>query len=95
MTLARVRGTVVSTRRTDGIPGARFLLVEECDQSGRGSEDYLVALDMVDAGTGQLVLLAQGSSCRWTLETDDRPIEAMIIAIVDEIDERGTMAYRA
>ena len=93
MTLARVRGTVVSTRRTDGISGARYLLVEECDQQGSGTSEFLVALDMMSAAAGQLVLLAQGSSCRWTAMTEDRPIEALIIAIVDQIDERGKVVY--
>jgi ethanolamine utilization protein EutN/carbon dioxide concentrating mechanism protein CcmL len=93
MTLARVRGTIVSTRRTDEISGARFLLVEECDQHGSGISEFLVALDMVSAAAGQLVLLAQGSSCRWTTMTEDKPIEALIMAIVDQIDERGKVVY--
>lgn len=93
MTLARVRGTVVSTRRADGVSGARYLLVEECSQGGEGSGSYLVALDRVSAGRGEMVLVAQGSSCRWTRETEERPIEAMIIAIVDQIDEEGRLVY--
>ena len=93
MTLARVKGTVVSTQRADNIEGARYLLVEECDQSGSGKARFLVALDMVSSAPGQLVLVAQGSSCRWTSVTDDRPIEAMITAIVDQIDERGQVVY--
>ena len=93
MTLARVKGTVVSTHRADNISGARFLLVEECDQRGRGTSEFLVALDMSAAATGQLVLLAQGSSCRWTRVTDDKPIEALIMGIVDQIDEQGKVVY--
>lgn len=93
MTLARVKGTVVSTKREDNIEGARYLLVEESDQSGTGMGQFHVALDMVTAAPGQLVLVAQGSSCRWTPVTDERPIEAMIIAIVDQIDEYGRLVY--
>ena len=93
MTLARVKGTVVSTQRADNIPGARYLLVEECDQHGSGTAEHLVAIDMVSAGPGQLVLLAQGSSCRWTRVTDDKPIEALIMGIVDQIDEQGKVVY--
>jgi microcompartment protein CcmK/EutM len=93
MILGRVKGTVVSTRRTDNIPGARYLLVEECNQNGHGNAKFLVALDMVSAAADQLVLVAQGSSCRWTHVTDDRPIEALIMAIVDQIDERGKVVY--
>ncbi len=93
MNIARVRGTVVATRRSDKVDGARFLLVEECDQRGAGRDEYLVALDMVGADRGQLVLLTQGSSCRWTFRTDDRPMDTLVVAIVDQIDERGVVTY--
>ncbi len=94
MNLARVRGTVVATRRSDKVDGAKWLLVEDCDQKGAGKGEYLVALDMVGADRGQLVLLAQGSSCRWTHRTDDRPMDTLVVAIVDEIDQVGTVVYR-
>lgn len=93
MTIARVSGTVVATRRSDRIDGANWLLVEECDQSGKGRGEYLVALDMVGADRGQLVLLTQGSSCRWTHRTDDKPMDTLVVAIVDQIDEAGTLTY--
>ena len=93
MNLARVRGTVVATQRSDKVDGARFLLVEECDQSGTGRNEYLVALDLIGADRGQLVLLTQGSSCRWTFRTDDRPMDTLVVAIVDTIDERGVVTY--
>ena len=93
MTLARVRGTVVASSRADGVAGARFLLVEDCDQRGAGRNDHLVALDLVGADRGQLVLLAQGSSCRWDRRTEDRPIDAVVLAIVDQIDERGHIQF--
>jgi microcompartment protein CcmK/EutM len=87
MNLARVRGTVVATRRADKVEGAKWLLVEECDQAGAGKGEYLVGLDMVGAERGQLVLLTQGSSCRWTLRTDDRPMDTLVVAIVDAIHQ--------
>jgi len=93
MNIARVRGTVVATQRSDKVDGARFLLVEECDQRGAGRNEYLVALDMIGADRGQLVLLTQGSSCRWTFRTDDRPMDTLAVAIVDQIDERGVVTY--
>ncbi len=95
MTLARVRGTVVATARADAVAGARFLLVEDCDQRGTGRNEHLVALDLVGADRGQLVLLAQGSSCRWDRRTEDRPIDAVVLAIVDQIDERGHIQFPA
>jgi microcompartment protein CcmK/EutM len=93
MNLARVRGTVVASRRSDNVNGANWLLVEECDQKGDGRGEYLVALDMVGADRGQLVLLTQGSSCRWTSRTDDRPMDTLVVAIVDQIDQAGAVVF--
>jgi ethanolamine utilization protein EutN len=95
MTIARVCGTVVATRRADKVEGAQWLLVEDCDQSGKGRNEFLVALDMVGADRGQLVLLAQGSSCRWTRRTDDRPMDTLVIAIVDQIDQAGALTWNS
>ena len=93
MNLARVRGTVVASKRSDKVVGATWLLVEDCDQKGAGKGEYLVALDMVGAERGQLVLLTQGSSCRWTYRTDDRPMDTLVVAIVDQIDQSGEVVY--
>lgn len=81
--------------RTDGIKEGRYLLVEDCDQSGVGRNEYLVALDIIGADRGQLVLLTQGSSCRWTKEAEDRPIDTLIVAIVESADSGGTIIYKA
>lgn len=93
MTFARVVGTVVASTRSDRVENARFLLVELCDEGGAPGGDYLVALDGVGANRGQMVLLTQGSSCRWTYQTDDRPIDTLIVAIVHTVDEAGNVVY--
>jgi len=93
MNLARVRGTVVADRRSDGVEGARYLLVEDSSPAGEGRGEYLVALDLVGAERGQLVMLAQGSSCRWTYRTADKPMDALAIGIVDEIDIGGATVW--
>ena len=93
MNLARVRGTVVASQRSDKIEGAKWLLVEDCDSRGLGRGEYLVALDLIDADRGQLVLLAQGSGCRWTARTDDKPMDALVVAIVDQIDRGGEYCW--
>ncbi len=87
MNIARVSGTVVASQRADTVEGARWLLVEECDPRGSGRGDFLVALDMVGADRGQVVLLTQGSSCRWTMRTEDRPMDTLVVAIVDSIHQ--------
>ncbi|GAK50439.1 ethanolamine utilization protein EutN/carboxysome structural protein Ccml [Candidatus Moduliflexus flocculans] len=94
MNLGLVAGTVVSNRRADGISAPTYLLIEQCDQQGKGKHDYLVALDLVGAGRGEVVLLGQGSSARQTTVTDNRPMDAVVIAIVDTIDEHGTTVYQ-
>ena len=95
MNMARVRGTVVATVRSDGVGHPRFLLVEECDQAGAGRGEWLVALDLVGADRGQLVLLTQGSSCRWTYETDDKPMDTLVVGIVARMDSGGVDTGKA
>jgi microcompartment protein CcmK/EutM len=94
MNMARVRGTVVASRRSDGVEKPRFLLVEDCDQGGVGKGEYLVALDLVGANRGQLVLCTQGSSCRQTQETEGKPMDALVVAIVQAMDQGGREVWK-
>ena len=94
MIFAQVVGTVVATRREDGISGARYLLVQECSHHGESRGRYHVALDVVDAGAGEMVMIAQGSSCRQTEVSDRKPVDALICGIVDLVDEQGRVVYR-
>ena len=109
MTFARVAGSVVAETRSGTLGSSRCLLVEVADESGSvgadagsvgadagsGGGEYLVAVDLVGANRGELVLLAQGSSCRWHAACDDRPIDTVITAIVDTVDRNGTVRYEA
>ena len=94
MILGMVVGTVVSERRGDQIEAPRYLLVEQCDQAGIGQNDFLVAIDMIGANSGELVMIGQGSAARQTEITYDRPIDAVIVGIIDLIDEHGKEVYR-
>ena len=94
MILGMVTGTVVATQKADKIHGAKYLLVNKCDQFGKTKGDFYVALDQVGAGHGEMVLMAQGSPNRQTQRTFDRPIDASIIGIVDLIDQFGQIAYK-
>jgi microcompartment protein CcmK/EutM len=94
MIFARVVGTVVATHRCDEIRGARYLLVEATDPRGQPKGSYHVALDVVGAGVGELVLLAQGSSARQTEMSDQKPIDAVIAGIVDLVEEGGDEVFR-
>ncbi|PIE34202.1 ethanolamine utilization protein EutN [candidate division KSB3 bacterium] len=94
MILGTVVGTVVAEKRADRIEAAKYLLIEQCRQDGTGTKNFLVALDMIGAGPGEMVILSQGSAARQTPLTDNRPMDAIIVGIVDCIDEHGTVAYQ-
>lgn len=93
MQMGQVVGTVVSTRKEPEIEGLKLLLVKGVDLDGKLVGPLVVAADAVGAGVGELVLYASGSSARQTQETKDRPIDATIMAIVDEVEVHGKMRY--
>ena len=94
MLFGRVAGTVVSTRKDPNLVGLRFLLVEELSRAFEGTGRFVVAADAVSAGPGEVVLYATGSSARLTEVTRDRPVDAVIMAIVDEVEAGGSAVYR-
>lgn len=85
MLFATVRGTVVATTNEDRIDGGRYLLVSPTTPDGRGGDPPFVALDLVRANRGQLVLVAQGSSCRQSMYTKDTAVDAVIVGIVHSV----------
>ncbi|MBI3182994.1 MAG: EutN/CcmL family microcompartment protein [Myxococcales bacterium] len=93
MLLGRVVGTVVSTRKESELEGLKFLLLRGMDPEGKPTATTVVAVDAVGAGAGEVVLYASGSSARQTKVTKDRPVDATIMAIVDEIEVGGKMTY--
>lgn len=95
MLLARVVGTVVSTHKSEKIEGIKFLLLEKVDiPTMKGKNDYVVAMDAVGAGMGEIVFYVSGSSARMTMVTENRPADATIIAIVDNIEKDGQYIYQ-
>jgi len=94
MILAKIVGTVVSTKKNDSIDGASYRLVESCTQDGSTLGSYFVALDLLGAGPGELVLVAQGSSARQTGISKDKPIDAVIAGIVDIVEEKNKVVYQ-
>ncbi len=83
MQLAKVVGTVVSTRKEPSLDGLRLMVVWPVDEEGRPTGQQIVAADAVGAGPGEVVLVASGSSARQTQATDKRPVDTVIMAIVD------------
>ena len=93
MLMGRVVGTVVSTRKDAELEGLKFLIVKACDFDGKPTGSSVVAVDAVGAGIGEVVLYAAGSSARQTQVTQNRPVDATIMAIVDEITVGGERRY--
>ena len=86
MFLGKVIGTVWSTKKDDKLVGAKFLLVRELDIDLNEMERFVIAVDSVGAGDGEVVIVASGSSSRMTTFTKDKPVDAVIMAIVDKLD---------
>lgn len=93
MLLAQVVGTVVSTRKDSGLMGLKLLLVREVDAAFQPTGSFVVAADAVGAGTGELVLVAQGSSARMTDVSREKPVDAVISGIVDVVEAEGRDVY--
>lgn len=85
MQLAKVRGTVVSTQKVQNLTGVKLLLVQLIDEEGQELPKYEVAGDIVGAGTNEWVLVTRGSAARQDRSSENRPLDAMIVAIVDTV----------
>ena len=85
MKIGRITGTVVSTIHLPIITGRRMLLVDLMDFDGNETGDYVIAIDTVDAGAGETVLiLDEGTGARQILDEPEAPIRAVVVGIVDE-----------
>ena len=93
MNLGKVVGTVVSTRKEPVLDGIRFLLVRLVDVDGKETSSFVVAADAMGAGPGEMVLTAAGSSARQTSMTDKKPVDNVIMAIVDTWEVDGETKY--
>jgi microcompartment protein CcmK/EutM len=94
MTLGRVVGTVVSTRKDERLEGFKLLIVKAVDPDGKEKNTYLVAVDTVDAGMGELVLIVTGSSARMSSGCQDRPVDAAVVGVIDTVDVPAAVAGR-
>ncbi|MBK6487904.1 MAG: EutN/CcmL family microcompartment protein [Gemmatimonadetes bacterium] len=86
MKLGRVVGSLVATRKDPSLESLTLLIVENLSTTLEREGGYVVAVDSVGAGSGEVVLYATGSSARLTAVTKDRPVDAVIMAIVDSFD---------
>ena len=86
MILGRIVGTVVATRKDPRLEGKKLLVVKLVSPEGADEAGYLVAVDTVDAGFRETVLIVSGSSARLAAECKDRPVDAAFVGIVDVVD---------
>lgn len=86
MFIGKVIGSVWSTQKDENLVGSKFLVVRRLDIDLKEKTDFVVAVDSVGAGVGETVLVATGSSSRQTEITKNKPVDAVIMAIVDKID---------
>lgn len=94
MLLGKVVGTLVATRKDEKLQGFRFLVVKQLDVENEETGDYVIAADAVQAGVGDVILYATGSSARQTVLTDKKPCDAVLMAIVDTWEVNGEVKYQ-
>jgi microcompartment protein CcmK/EutM len=93
MLLGQVVGTLVASHKDEKLEGFKFLVVRRLNIENDQVGDYVVAADAVQAGIGDVVMYATGSSARQTTVTDRRPCDAVIMAIVDTWEVNGVVKY--
>ena len=93
MLIGRVVGSVVATQKDERLTTLKLLVVQVHDHGNHPLEQYVVAVDAVQAGPGDLVLFATGSSARQTELTEGKPCDAVVMAVVDSWDVDGQNVY--
>jgi len=86
MILGKVIGTIWATRKDEEMVGMKLQIVKHVDLDYKLKDSFVVAVDTVQAGVGDIVLVTSGSSARQTAVTKNKPIDAVIIAVVDKLD---------
>ncbi len=86
MFLGKVVGTVWATRKDENLVGMKFQIVKHVGLDYKVKDTFVVAVDTVQAGVGDVVLVVSGSSARQTEQTKNKPVDSVIMAIVDKLD---------
>ena len=94
MKIALVIGSTISTIKDNAITGRKLLIVRDADTAGKEKGEPYVAVDTVSAGAGDLVLVTDGSSARYTQQTTGAPVDAVIVGVIDSLEMGGTVKYR-
>jgi ethanolamine utilization protein EutN len=94
MIIAKVVGLAVATIKHETLKTTKLLLVQPADPSGIGRGEPFLAVDLVGAGEGELVVVSQGSSARVVTGLNSSPIDAAIVGILDSLRFEGAISYR-
>jgi len=95
MIVCRIKGNIVSTNKTEKLKGFKLLVVIPYNiLTGKEEGAHFVAVDTVGAGEDEIVMVVSGSSARQTQFTENKPVDASIIAIIDSIELEGKIVFR-
>ncbi len=94
MLIGKVVGTVVASRKEEKLEGVKLLVLRQVNVDAQVGSGYVIAVDAVGAGLDEYVLYASGSSARQTVVTDKRPVDAVVMAIIDQWEVGGDVKYR-
>ena len=95
MKIALVIGSTVSTIKDEVLSGRKLLIVRNADTAGKPTGDPYIAVDTVSAGTGDLVMVTDGSSARYTNQTTNAPVDAVIVGVIDSLEMSGKVTYQS
>ncbi len=94
MKIALVIGSTISTIKDEVIRGRKLLIVRDADTAGKPTGEAYIAVDTVSAGTGDLVMVTDGSSARYTNQTTNAPVDAVIVGVIYSLEQGGKVTYR-
>ena len=94
MQIALVIGSTISTIKDEVIRGRKLLIVRNADTAGKPTGEPYIAVDTVSAGAGDLVMVTDGSSARYTSQTTNAPVDAVIVGVIDSLELSGEVTYR-
>jgi len=94
MKIALVIGSTVSTIKDEVMRGRKLLIVRNADTAGKATGEPYIAVDTVSAGAGDLVMVTDGSSARFTNQTTNTPVDAVIVGVIDSLEMSGKVTYR-
>lgn len=93
MYIGEVMGSVVATQKTENMNGLPLRLVRKVNVDTSVTDSFVVAVDVIGAAVGELVLVTSGSPARQTRATDNRPVDAILIAVVETWQIQNDVQY--